>query len=444
MRSPFYVFPCKAEMITIKNVKPNSSARKSGIQSGDLLISVNGHEVRDVLDYRFYSSDEADALLLSRDSAEYSATVEKDSDGETGLEFGSYLMDEKKSCRNKCLFCFIDQNPPGMREGIYFKDDDERLSFLQGNYVTLTNMTDYDVERIIKMKISPINVSVHAMDKALRVRLTGNRFAGEKLDYLYRFAGGGTGLNLQFVLCRGINDGEELEYSLSEIKKLPTLISAAFVPAGLTRYRDSLYPLIPYDQTSAATVIDAVEKANVEFKKETGEGRVFCSDEFYLIAKRRTHGGEYYEGYPQYENGVGMLTDTEETFLQALSRARQATPGVLHAATGDAAYPLISALAEKFTQKFPSKKIVTHKIINEFYGEKVTVSGLLTGGDYIKQLKGKLNGSGTLLISRSSLNAEGELFLDGVTPGQLEKELGVKLVAVGGDGGALCEAFAVN
>jgi len=331
-----------------------------------------------------------------------------------------------------------------MRESIYFKDDDERLSFLQGNYVTLTNMTDDDVERIIKMKITPINVSIHSMDKTLRVKLTGNRFAGEKLGYLRRFAENGTGLNLQFVLCRGLNDGAALEYSLSEIKKLPTLISAAVVPAGLTKHRDKLYPLVPYDSISAAEVIDIVEKFHGEFKKETGEGKIFCSDEFYLLAGRSLHNGEYYESYPQYENGVGLVTDMEESFIRALADTDKALPGVIHSATGEAAFPLISRLAEKFREKFPMKTITVHKIKNEFYGESVTVSGLITGQDYIKQLKGRVNVNDTLLISRCSLNADKTFFLDDVTPEQLEKELGVRLVTVENDGYGLCSAFAEN
>lgn len=431
-------------MVTITNITANSPAHKKGIKSGDILISVNGNAVRDILDYRYYISERIVGLLLSRGGAEYTVTVNKDVYEDIGLEFGTYLMDNKKSCRNKCVFCFIDQNPAGMRESVYFKDDDERLSFLHGNYITLTNMTDEDVRRIIKMKITPINVSVHTMDKELRVLLTGNRFAGEKLDYLRRFAESGTGLNLQFVLCRGLNDGEALEFSLSEIKKLPTLISAAVVPAGLTKHREKLCPLVPYDGKSASEVIDIVEKFNRKLKAETGEGKIFCSDEFYLLAGRALHNGEYYEGYPQYENGVGMLTDMEETFLAALSDTDVAVPGVIHLATGEAAFPLITRLAEKFTEKFPTKKINAHKIKNEFYGETVTVSGLLTGQDYIKQLKGRVNGNGTLLISRSSLNADGTLFLDDITPERLEKELGVKLVAVENDGYELCSAFAEN
>jgi putative radical SAM enzyme (TIGR03279 family) len=430
------------KMVFIKHVLKNSPACKKGIRPGDGLISINGNKIKDVLDYRFFATEKEVDLLLSRDGGEFSVHITKGEYEDLGLEFESYLMDKKKCCRNKCIFCFIDQNPPGMREGIYFKDDDERLSFLQGNYVTLTNMTDEDVERIIKMKISPINISVHTMDRELRRFMTGNRFAGDKLDYLYTLSQGGTKLNLQFVLCRGINDGKALEYSLSEIKKFPTLVSASVVPAGLTKHRNGLYPIPPYDKESAGEVIDLVEKYYNEFKTETGTGKVFCSDEFYLLAGRPLHDGEYYEGYPQYENGVGMLTDMKESFSDALEDTDSSAPGEIHLATGRAAYPLMANLAEEFSRKFTHKKIIVHEIINEFYGSNVTVAGLITGQDYIKQLKGKVAGS--LLISRSSLNADCSMFLDDITPKQLEKELNVKLILVENDGWALCRAFAEN
>lgn len=430
------------DMVIITSVLNNSPAYKNGIRPKDILISVNKNPIRDVLDYRFYTTEKKVSLILSREGKEYCVDIIKGEYQDLGLEFESYLMDRKKACRNKCIFCFIDQNPPGMREGIYFKDDDERLSFLQGNYVTLTNMTDEDISRIIKMKISPINVSVHTMNRDLRNYMTGNRFAGDKLDYLYRLSEGGTGLNLQFVLCKGVNDGKELEYSLSEIKSLKTLISASVVPAGLTKHREKLCKLIPYDKQSAGSVIDTVEKYHNKLKRETGKGKIFCSDEFYLLAGRSTPDGEYYEGYPQYENGVGMLADMEETFGFALAETAFSTAGEIHLATGEAAYPLMSGLAGRFMQKFPHKHITVHKIINEFYGNAVTVSGLITGRDYIKQLRGKANG--VLLISRSSLNAEGNLFLDDITPKQLENELNVRLIAVENDGYLLCGVFSEN
>ncbi len=427
-------------MVDICGVENGSVCEAKGIKSGDRLVSINGKEINDVLDYRFYSSEKTVSLVIERDGESINFEIKKGTYDDLGLCFGTYLMDKKRSCRNKCVFCFIDQNPRGMRESIYFKDDDERLSFLQGSYVTLTNLTDRDIERIIEMKITPINVSVHSMDEKLRVFLTGNRFAGESLKKLYRLAEGGVGLNLQFVLCRGINDGGALEYSLSKIKELPTLRSASVVPAGLTRHRDGLYPLVPYDKKTASDVIDTVEAFHDAMKRETGEGKVFCSDEFYLIAERALHTSDYYEGFEQYDNGVGMLTDTGESFMAALEDIEESEEGTLNLATGYAAYPLMSRLANEFEKKFPKRKINVFRIRNDFFGETVTVSGLITGGDYIAQLKGKV--SGNLLISRSSLNHDGDLFLDGVTVKELEAALGVRLVTNGPDGYALCETFA--
>ncbi|MFA6729372.1 MAG: DUF512 domain-containing protein [Eubacteriales bacterium] len=427
-------------MVTIKNVEKNTPAYKKGVRAGDALLAINGKRINDVLDYRFYAAAQTAVLSLERGGAAFDVTVKKGIYDDLGLGFESYLMDKKKACRNKCVFCFIDQNPPGMRKSLYFKDDDDRLSFLQGNYITLTNVSDSDIERIIKMKITPINVSVHTMNPALRVRLMGNRFAGEKLKYLFRLAEGGVGLNLQFVLCRGINDGDELEFSLSEIKKLKTLNSAAIVPAGLTKHRKRLFELLPYDKSSAAKVIDIVERHNEGYIKETGEGRVFCSDEFYLAAMRALPRAESYGDFPQYENGVGMLADLCETFRNTLEDLKGQTcpPGILHVVTGESAHPFISLLAEEFRGVFPERGIIVHKIKNTFYGETITVNGLLTGGDIINQLKGKI--SGTALICGSLLNSDG-VFLDGVTPAEAEEKLGARLVFVKNSGESLCISF---
>lgn len=427
-------------MVKISGVEKGSPCFSKGVKTGDALVSINGKEINDVLDYRFYAAEKKATLLLERDGKPYSLDIKKGVYDDLGLCFETYLMDKKRSCRNKCIFCFIDQNPCGMRESIYFKDDDERLSFLQGSYVTLTNLSDKDIERIIEMKISPINVSVHSMDPELRVLLTGNRFAGESLAKLYRLAEGGVGLNLQFVLCRGINDGKSLEFSLEKIKGLASVRSASVVPAGLTKHRKGLYPLVPYDKESAGEVIDIVEAFHDRLKKETGEGKVFCSDEFYLIAERELHTSDYYEGFEQYDNGVGMLTDTGESFMACLEDTGESESGELNLATGYAAYPLMARLAKEFEKKFPQRKINVFRIRNDFFGETVTVSGLITGSDYIDQLKGKV--SGVLLISRSSLNHDGELFLDGVTVTELENALGVRLVTNGPDGYELCETFA--
>ncbi len=428
-------------MVTVTGIE-NGSPCYGKVIPGDALISVNGHEIRDVLDYRFYTTVKHIECVFCRGGEKFTVAADKDEYDDVGLDFSTFLMDKKRTCRNKCVFCFIDQNPKGMRESVYFKDDDERLSFLQGSYITLTNLSDEDIERIIKMKISPINVSVHTMEPELRVMMTGNRFAGEALNKLWRLAEGGTGLNLQFVLCRGINDGAHLEYSLAESAKLKTLISASVVPAGLTAHREGLYPLEPYDKASAAQVIDTVEKFHAAQKKRTGSGKYYCSDEFYLIAERKLPDAAYYCGFDQYDNGVGMLSDMEQCFADALRDTESSASGRIDLATGHAAYPLMRRLAERFQRKFPDRQIVVHRITNEFFGPSVTVSGLLTGGDYAKQLKGKVGK--VLLISRSSLNADGTLFLDDTTPEELERELGVRLYTNKADGYDLCAAFAAD
>lgn len=427
-------------MVTISCVDGSSLLLTEGVKPLDKLVSINGNSINDVLDYRFYMTEKKLCIVFEREGRQFEVKIKKNIYDDLGLEFETYLMDKKRSCRNNCIFCFIDQNPKGMRESIYFKDDDERLSFLQGSYITLTNLSDCDIDRIIKMKISPVNVSVHSMNPDLRVMLTGNRFAGKSLKKLYRLAENGTGLNLQFVLCKGINDGKELEYSLEEISKLTSLISASIVPCGLTSHRQGLYPLVPFDKQSAGDVIDITERFNKRFKEKDGMGRVFCSDEFYLLAQRELPKSDYYEGFPQYDNGVGMLTDMEESFMSALADTDTSVSGEISIATGYAAYPLMEKLAHEFENRFPQRKINVYKIKNDFFGESVTVSGLITGSDYEKQLKGKVKSR--LLLSRSSLNASGELFLDGMTPQKLEEALGVTIEYVTSDGYELCEKIA--
>ncbi|MEG1743512.1 MAG: DUF512 domain-containing protein, partial [Clostridia bacterium] len=292
-------------MVKISAVCPHSEAAKAKIAAGDILKSINGNLINDVLDYRFYITDSVVALCFLHNEHEENCIIKKSEYSDIGLEFDGYLMDAKKSCRNKCIFCFIDQNPKGMRESIYFKDDDERLSFLQGNYVTLTNLNESDIQRIIKMKISPINVSVHTTNPDLRIKMTNNRFAGESLRFLKMLSDANIELNLQFVLCKGINDGDELISSLEYIKKLKSVASAAVVPCGLTGYRDGLFKLEPFDKKSACAVVETVEKFNAEYRKTSGSGVVFASDEFYLISQKDLPNDEYYDGYLQLENGIG-------------------------------------------------------------------------------------------------------------------------------------------
>ncbi len=424
-------------MVTILSVLEGSKAQKAGITAGDCLVSINGNNISDILDYRFYITEKTVVLDILRHGKNLVFTIKKGEYDDVGLEFDTYLMDKKKTCANRCIFCFIDQNPCGMRESIYFKDDDERLSFLQGNYVTLTNLKQSHIDRIIKMHISPINVSVHTVEPELRCMMLGNRFAGESLKFLQTLAHAGIELNLQFVLCRGINDGEHLKKSLEYIRTLSTFKSAAFVPAGLTAHRENLYELLPYDKESARQVVEAIEKENEYYIKTRGEGGVFASDEFYLTAEMPLPDDEYYCGYPQLENGVGMLTDLKTSFMLDLESLEHSNDGEIHTATGEASYGTVLELAEAFCAKFPNKKIVVHKIKNNFFGGGVTVSGLVTGGDLLSQLSGKVKNK--LIIPSNMLKADADVFLDNMTLDELSEKLGVEIITVSPYD--VCEAF---
>lgn len=414
-------------MVEITEVVPGSPAAKAGICPGDLLLSVNGEAVQDVLDYRFFASDAHCTVVVSHAGEELTFSLRNRAYEELGLEFGSYLMDEKKHCANRCMFCFIDQNPPGMRETIYFKDDDERLSFLQGNYVTLTNLKDRDVERIVRMRISPVNVSVHTMNPDLRVKMMGNRFAGEKLRYLKQLDDGGIRINAQLVLCRGVNDGEELEYSLNELCKLENLESLAAVPCGMTAHREGLPEIEPYDRASAADVINRIERMANWCLQEKGARTVYASDEFYLTAERPIPPAEAYEDYPQLENGVGMLRLHTEEFREALELcAENDVCRHVSIATGKAAEQHMLELAKLACERFPSLRVDVHAIRNKFFGESITVSGLVTGGDLIAQLAGQELGD-VLLLPENMLRHEGDLFLDGVSLSDVREKLGIRL-----------------
>ena len=416
-------------MIEIKGVTPGSPADKKGIRAGEKLVAVNGHNIRDVLDYRFYICEKTVTVTL--DTRE--VKIKKDEYDDLGLEFETYLMDKQESCRNKCIFCFIDQNPHGMRDSIYFKDDDTRLAFLFGNYVTLTNVPDEELERLVKMHISPVNVSVQATNPELRQMMLNNRFAGRVLEQMRILADGGLDLNAQIVLCKGVNDGKELERSLRDLEGLvPALKSVSVVPVGLTKHRNGLYPLEPYTAEECAAAIDQIDGIASELEKKYGTRLVFASDEFYLKAKRPLPDVDFYEGFPQLENGVGMITSlADEVDAELDWVAEDADTGVtrrLSIATGMAAYETICRQVEKITKIWYNIDCRVYAVRNDFYGENVTVSGLLTGGDIIAQLKGKELGD-TLLIPRNALRHEGDMFLDGVTVEEMEKALGVKVIA---------------
>ena len=424
--------------VRIVGVERRSPAARHGIRPGERLISINGHPVRDVLDFRFYET-ESELLIRVADETgtERDVFLRKPQYSFLGLEFETYLMDRQRCCRNRCIFCFIDQMPPGLRESLYFKDDDDRLSFLFGNYITLTNLTQEEVDRIVEMHISPINVSVHTTNPELRVRMMGNRFAGKSLDFLYQLAARGTQLNGQLVLCPGINDGDELRRTLRDLKKLaPAMQSVAAVPVGLTRYRDGLPELQPYTPESAAAVIDIIEAFAAECRAEWGSGFAYAADEFYLKAGRPLPPEEAYDGYPQLENGVGTITLLRTQVMERLSDAGTITlphPRTVSIATGTAAAPLLRELTQAAMAHCPQLSCTVYPIVNDFFGSRITVAGLVTGGDLLAQLRDKPLGD-ELLIPNVMLRHEGDLFLDDVSLEHVRNRLGVTVTPVDGDG----------
>ena len=442
-------------MVTVYGIVPGSEAEKFGIKVGDKLYTVNGSEINDVLDYRFYLTDKKVVLSLGRDGEEYQVEIHKEMYADIGLEFETYLMDKKHSCRNRCIFCFIDQLPKGMRETLYFKDDDSRLSFLMGNYITLTNLNDSDIERIIKMHISPVNVSVHTTNPELRVQMMKNKRAGEVLKYLDRLAEAGIELNCQIVLCNGINDGKELTRTMLDLAELNALRdcvnSVSVVPSGLTRFREKLYPLTPFTPEQCREVIKTITEFGDACIERYGKRIFFCGDEFYLKGDVPFPSEEFYEGYPQIENGVGMITSMKTEFdwaaedIEAEGVEQNSAKRTVSVATGYAAYDFIRELADRTEKLFDGLKVNVYKIRNDFFGENITVAGLLTGQDILAQLtehaeKGELGEK--LVLPKVMLRAEGDLFLDGMTPQQLSEGLGgIKIVFNQSEGDAFIDAL---
>lgn len=431
--------------VVVFDVDKNCKCAAKGIKAGDTLISVNGNEINDVLDYRFYTDDDKLVLRFSTAEGKKKKVVIRHNDGcdSIGLGFETYLMDKHKSCKNKCIFCFIDQLPKGLRESLYFKDDDSRLSFLFGNYITLTNLTDDDVERIIKMHISPINASVHTMDPELRVFMMKNPKAASSLAYLQRFSDVGIRINAQLVLCPGINDGKALEYSLRELSGLPSVASIAAVPVGLTKYRDGLFPIKPFDKNSAGEVIDIIDRFNNELVSSGRMRLAYPSDEFFQLADRKIPDYEYYDDFPQLDNGVGVIASTEYEFMCELADAEaDLVERDFAVATGVAAYPLMSKLCSGFSCKFTKSNIDVFCIENKFFGECVTVAGLVTGRDLIETLKHKGFDRKKLLIPSVMLKSSDEpIFLDDVSVSDVEKELDTSVVITSCDGGSLFQSF---
>lgn len=427
--------------VKIFDVTTGSHADKAGIKKGETLLSINSNEIVDVLDYRFYQVNRKLTLEVA-DEDKNVRTIEmtKGEYEEIGLEFETYLMDKQHSCRNKCIFCFIDQLPKGMRESLYFKDDDSRLSFLFGNYITLTNITEHEIDRIIKMHISPINVSVHTTNPELRCKMMNNRFAGDTLKYLKRFADAGITLNCQIVSCPGINDGDELVRTLTDLENLGVNMTA-IVPVGLTRYRENLYPLVPYNKETAGQTIDIIEKMGDECVKKHGRRIFFPGDEFYLLAEREIPSPEFYEDFSALDDGIGMiayLTDDVGWKLEELD-ADESLCHKVTIACGEGVFPYMKRIMSMINEKFPNITINTRAIKNNFFGGGVNVSGLVTGGDLIDQLRDDDLGD-RLIITSSMLRFENDLFLDDVSTDDVERELGVTLVPVNNNGNDLVEA----
>lgn len=422
--------------VVIESVLKGSPACKKGLREGDTLLKINGNEIMDVLDYRFYQNDSSVLLEFVNGKGKIKhKKIKKCEDDELGLMFETYLMDKKQTCRNKCVFCFIDQLPKGLRDTLYFKDDDSRLSFLFGNYITLTNISEHEIERIIKMHISPINISVHTTNPELRVKMMNNKNAGSALEIMKRFNDAGIKLNCQLVLCPGINDGKELERSLTDLLELQMVECIAAVPVGLTRYRENLAALVPYNKQTAGDTLDIIDRFGEISLKKYGERRVYGADEFYILAERELPQAEYYGEFHQLENGVGLVPLLKSEVDSAIEGCDYKLPfeRIISIATGEAAYPYITEMVDNITKKWDNIKCNVYAIKNNFFGGEITVAGLVTATDIKEQLSGKDIGS-ELLIPSVMLRDGGDMFLDSITLTQLSSDLGVKITPVDNDG----------
>ena len=424
----------------IQSVAPGSIAEEMEIEAGDTLLQINGNDIEDIFDYQYLIQDEyIEVLIRKPDGEEWLLEIDKEYSEDLGITFENGLMDDYRSCHNKCIFCFIDQMPKGMRDTLYFKDDDSRLSFLQGNYVTLTNMSDEDVGRIIKYHLSPINISFQTTNPELRCKMLNNRFAGRALEQVKKLYEAGITMNGQIVLCKGVNDGAELERSISDLTAyLPHLESVSVVPVGLSKYRDGLYPLEPFNKEDAKEVLACIHKWQKKVFAEYGVHFIHASDEWYILAEEELPEESRYDGYLQLENGVGMLRLLMEEFKEALEEAKQekkyaSSKGSMALVTGRLAYPYIQKMADQMMEAFPGLQIRVYAIRNDFFGERITVSGLLTGHDIRKQLTGKELGD-RVLLPQNVLRSGENYFLDDITVPELEKALQVKIDIVKSSG----------
>lgn len=420
----------------IKSIAPGSIAEEMDLVPGDALVEINHQEIQDIFDYQYMIEEEYIELLVRRENGEeWLLEIEKDEDEDLGITFEQGLMDNYKSCTNKCIFCFIDQLPKGMRETLYFKDDDSRLSFLQGNYITLTNMKEKDIDRIIKYNLSPINISVHTTNPELRCEMLNNRFAGKIMAQLQKFYEHGVMMNGQIVLCKNINDGAVLEKSIEDLSQfLPYMESVSVVPMGMTKYRDGLAKVEPFNSEDAKDVIEIIERWQKKLYAEYDSHFIHGGDEWYIMAGLPLPEEERYDGYIQLENGVGMMRLLIEEFHEALNQAKPSARAIKKdIVTGKLSYPYICSLIEDAKEKFPNMDVHVHCIRNDFFGETITVAGLITGQDIIKQLKEKTL-SGELLVPVNMLRSGEEVFLDDITLKDIEKALQVKACIIQSSG----------
>lgn len=436
-----YVMKKKAHII--KEIETGSIAEELELQPGDELVSINDTEIKDILDYHYLIKDEELTVLVRKpDGEEWELDIEKEYDEDLGIIFEEGLMDEYRSCRNKCIFCFIDQMPPGMRETLYFKDDDARLSFLQGNYITLTNMSDEEIDRIIFYKLSPINISVHTMNEELRCRMLHNRFAGSALSKIKRLKDAGIAMNGQIVLCKGWNDGEELEKTIHDLSAfLPEMESVSVVPVGLTRFRSGLEQLEPFGKEDSLAVLEQIHRWQNIFLTHYGTRFIYASDEWYLKAELPIPAEDSYEGYPQIENGVGLIRSMQVEFdaayddLTGYDRTKN-----ISLATGVLAAPVLQQMINKLNTKFPNIHVTVYTIINNYFGNLITVAGLITGGDIIEQLKDKPLGEYLMLPEVLLRNGE-TVLLDDITVEDIEKALQTNIKIVQSDGTSFIDSM---
>lgn len=416
--------------IYIKDILPNSIAEEMEIEAGDYLLTINDTEIKDILDYKYQIFDEYIVVTIEKANGEiWDLEIEKEENEDLGLVFEEQLIDKPRSCANKCIFCFMDQLPPKVRETLIFKDDDFRLSFMTGNYVTFTNSSYKDLDRIIKYHLSPINISVHATDPEVRKMMLNNKNAGIILDYIKYLTDSGIKVNAQIVLCPGINDGEILDKTISELSAFyPNLLSIAIVPVGLTKHREGLFELKGFTPESSSKLIDQVESWQAKFYDKYEDNLVFCADEFYVKANREVPDCTKYGNFEQLEDGIGLMSyftmDFNKSLMKYNPRKIEKTVSV---ATGKSAYKFIREKADILEQTFEGLKINVYAIENLFFGPEITVTGLITGGDLIEGLKNKELGD-YLVIDQKMLKEDADIFLDNLSLEDVKKNLNIQIV----------------